>query len=91
MLFRSISDSAFSDVSVAAVAFPTPPTPLDKMYSTQVFDTALSPVAHIVEPGQIATATAEHLSLTSPIAHPNNIPVIRYVVATPTLQCTFIC
>ncbi|KFZ23444.1 hypothetical protein V502_02079 [Pseudogymnoascus sp. VKM F-4520 (FW-2644)] len=73
------------DFDTPAVAFLAP---LDKTYSTQVFDTDLSPITHIVELGQIATATAKHLSFTSPMAHPNNNPVMRYSSSLTTPSCS---
>ncbi|KFY05713.1 hypothetical protein V491_09051 [Pseudogymnoascus sp. VKM F-3775] len=57
----------------AAVAFLTH---LDKTYSTQVFDAALSP----------ATAIPELLSLISPLARADNNPVMRYSGSLVTLS-----
>ncbi|KFY27247.1 hypothetical protein V493_03609 [Pseudogymnoascus sp. VKM F-4281 (FW-2241)] len=80
-----ISESALADMSVASAAFLAP---LDKTYSTQVFDTVLSPVSHVVEFAQITTATAELLSLTSSNAHPNNNPAMRYSGSFATPSCS---
>ncbi|OBT61514.1 hypothetical protein VE03_09116 [Pseudogymnoascus sp. 23342-1-I1] len=73
------------DPDTTAVAFLTP---LDKTYSTQVFDATLSPVPHIVELGQVSAATAEHLSFTSPIAYPNINPVMRCPGPLTTPSCS---
>ncbi|ELR05079.1 hypothetical protein VC83_08387 [Pseudogymnoascus destructans] len=73
------------DTAVSSIAFLTS---LSKRYSTQVFDTALSPVSHIAELGQIATATAEHSSFSSPISHPDSNPIMSFSGSLTTPSCS---
>ncbi|OBT71635.1 hypothetical protein VF21_09701 [Pseudogymnoascus sp. 05NY08] len=80
-----LSNGGHFDFDTAAVAFLTF---LGKSYTTQVFDTALSPLSHIVELGQIATVTAEHISFASPISHPDSMPIMRYSGSLTTPSCS---
>ncbi|OBT57182.1 hypothetical protein VE04_03802 [Pseudogymnoascus sp. 24MN13] len=83
--YASVGSQFDFDTAVAAIAFLTS---LGNTYTTQVFDTALSPVSHIAELGQIATVTSEHISFASPIAHLDSNPVMRYSGSLTTPSCS---
>ncbi|OBT83345.1 hypothetical protein VE02_08551 [Pseudogymnoascus sp. 03VT05] len=82
---EDFSKGSHFDFDTEAVAFLTS---LGKTYTTQVFDTTLSPLSHIAELGQIATVTAEHISFASPISHPDSMPIMRYSGSLTTPSCS---